>query len=71
MAIDARILLAVRAPDVGQTFSNALLNVQRFQGIEQTRASDPLRNRLLEAQTDSNEVVQRHAEPTTTIQPSR
>lgn len=51
MALDPRLSLGVRTANVGEAFSNALLNVQRLQGIQQ----QPLRNRLLEAQTGQAE----------------
>lgn len=51
MALDPRISLGVQTADVGEAFSNALLNVQRLQGIQQ----QPLRNRLLQAQTGQAE----------------
>jgi hypothetical protein len=47
MAIDPRLSLAVQGPrDIGQVFSNALLNAQGVQNIRQA----PLRNELLQAQ---------------------
>ena len=62
MAADPRLLLAGRPTDVGATFSNALLNVGRLESIEQQRKQSelseqlqPLRNRLLEAQTTTAE----------------
>lgn len=55
MALDPRISLAARAPDVEAAFSNALLNVQRLEGIRQGREEQPLRNRLLEAQVGQTE----------------
>jgi hypothetical protein len=62
MAADPRLLLAGRPTDVGAAFSNALLNVGRLQNIQQQRQQQeldeqlqPLRNRLLEAQTATAE----------------
>jgi len=54
---DPRILLNPQVANVGQTFGNALLNVQRLQGLRQAEQQadlqqqlQPLRSRLLEAQ---------------------
>lgn len=62
MAIDSRIILAGRSPDIGAAFSNALLNVQRGQQFAQNREQSalnreqaPIRNRLLEAQAGQAE----------------
>lgn len=55
MALRPEISLGVRTADVGQAFNNALLNVQRFQNIQQTGREAPLRNRLLEAQAGGAE----------------
>ena len=51
MAVGPRISLASQTPDIGATFSNALLNVQRGQQIEQQKIQAPFQNRMLEAQT--------------------
>jgi hypothetical protein len=62
MAADPRLLLAARPTDVGAAFSNALLNVGRAQQLQQNRKQaelneqlQPLRNRLLQAQTTTAE----------------
>ncbi len=55
MALRPEISLGARTADVGQAFSNALLNVQRGQQIGQARREAPLRNRLLEAQAGQAE----------------
>ena len=62
MAARPDILLQGRVPDVGATFRNALLNVQGIEGIRQARAQaerdaqlQPLRDRLLQAQTTTAE----------------
>jgi hypothetical protein len=62
MAADPRLLLAGRPTDVGASFSNALLNVGRAQQLQQNRKQaelneqlQPLRNRLLQAQTTTAE----------------
>ena len=47
--IDHRILLAGEVPDTSRIVGNALLTGQRFR---QAREEQPLRNRLLEAQTE-------------------
>ena len=62
MAIDPRISLGVQVPDIGAAFSNALQNVERFQGIGQRRDEAPLRNRLLEAQAGQAEAGQAQQE---------
>ena len=51
MAIVPGISLAVRGPDIGDIFSNALITAQRAQTLKQ----GPTRNRLLEAQTSQAE----------------
>ena len=51
MAVDSRISLGSVTPDFNKTFSNALLNIQRGQGIEQQKIQAPFQNRMLEAQT--------------------
>ena len=58
MALNPLIPLSGGTPpsvDVGRTFSNALLNVERFESIRQGRRAAPLRNRLLEAQATQAE----------------
>ena len=50
MAINPLISLQGRGVDVGGTISNALLNTQRIQDIQQTSAEAPLRSQLLETQ---------------------
>jgi hypothetical protein len=57
MAVDPRISLEARAPDLGQTFSNALLNISRIDALKQRREQAPLRSRLLEAQTQTAEAA--------------
>ena len=57
MAIRPEIALGVRVPDVGQTFSNILLNTERFDKIRQERSEAPIRQRLLEAQTGAAEAA--------------
>jgi len=47
MAIDSRIILAGKSPDIGAAFSNALLNVQRGQQIAQTREQSGLNREQL------------------------
>ena len=54
MAIDPRISLATQG-NIGNTFQNALLNVQGVENLQQTRAEAPLRSRLLEAQVGGAE----------------
>lgn len=58
MALDPRIALETRVPDVGRTFQNFLMNVNA--GKEQRRQNElqPLRNRLLEAQVGTAEAQQ-------------
>ena len=51
MAIVPGISLAVRGPDIGDIFSNALITAQRAQTLKQ----GPARNRLLDAQTSQAE----------------
>ena len=50
MAIDPRISLGVKSLDVGGAINNALLNAQRIQGIQQSKAEAPFRNQLLGVQ---------------------
>jgi hypothetical protein len=54
MATDPRIALATRA-NIGNTFQNALLNVQGAENLFERREQQPLRNRLLEAQVGGAE----------------
>ena len=51
MAIDPRISLAVQGPNVGAAFQNALTNVQNIQRGQREAELQPLRNQLLQAQT--------------------
>ena len=51
MALDPRILLAGRPPDVGQTFSNILSNFSEIDRQSENRANRPIRTELLEANT--------------------
>lgn len=62
MAIDSRVLLGAQPVDVGASFGNALLNVQRAQQIQEQKKQaelneqlQPLRNRLLDAQVTTAE----------------
>jgi hypothetical protein len=62
MAARPDILLAGQVPDIGATFRNALLNVQGVRGLQQAQAQaereaqlQPLRQRLLQAQTTTAE----------------
>lgn len=57
MALDPNIPLSAFTglPDIGQKFSNALLNIQRGTDIARQREEAPIRNRLLEAQTGTAE----------------
>lgn len=57
MAINPLIALQGQVPDVGRTFSNALLNVGRIEDIRRARAEAPIRERLLEAQTATTEAA--------------
>ena len=51
MAIDARIALATRVPDIGKSFQNILQNVKGIDAVQQQRQQAPFQNRMLEAQT--------------------
>jgi hypothetical protein len=62
MAINPLIALQARAPDIQGSFRNALLNVQGIQGLRESQAQaereaqlQPLRDRLLQAQTTTAE----------------
>lgn len=55
MALDPRIALAGRVPDIGQTFTNVLQNVQRIDALKESRDPTSLTNRLLEAQLSGAE----------------
>lgn len=55
MPINPSISLQTKVPDTGQIFSNALLNIQRFDQLKQSRADEPTRQRLLEAQAATAE----------------
>ena len=57
MAIDPRISLATQ-PNIGNTFQNALLNVQGAENLFERREQAPLRSRLLEAQVGGAEAQQ-------------
>lgn len=57
MAVDPRIALAGKVPDIGKTFSNVLLNVDRFDNIRRAREQQDVRNRMLEAQTSITEAA--------------
>jgi hypothetical protein len=51
MATDTRLPLLSQVPDVGKTFSNALFNLRQVDDLRRS----PLKNRLLEAQTEAAE----------------
>lgn len=55
MAVRPEIALQGRITDIGQTFSNALLNVQRIGQLAERGREAPLRARILEAQTQAAE----------------
>ena len=55
MALDPRLILAGKSPDIGAAFSNALMNVQRGQNISQAAEQAPIQNRLLTAQAGQAE----------------
>lgn len=55
MALDPRIALAVKVPDVGSIFSNVLTNLGEFQRQSQSAELQPLRNQLLQAQLGGRE----------------
>jgi len=57
MAIDPRLSLATQ-PNIGNTFQNALLNVQGTENLFERREQAPLRNRLLQAQVGGAEAQQ-------------
>ncbi len=57
MAANPLISLQTRVPDVGQIFSNALLNVQRIGQLRQAREEAPTRARILEAQASGAEAA--------------
>jgi len=57
MALDPRLSLAVQ-PNIGNTFQNALLNVQGVETLQRQREQAPLQNRLLEAQVGGAEAQQ-------------
>lgn len=57
MAIDPRISLAVRAPDIGGAINSALVNAQRIQQLGQAREQAPLQNQLLQAQVAGAEAT--------------
>lgn len=56
MAIDSRIPLLVQAPDIGQSINQGLLLGQNYQAMQQQRKDEPLRQRMLEAQTSGAEL---------------
>jgi len=55
MAVRPEIGLQGRITDIGQSFSNALLGINRIQGIKQGITEAPLRARILDAQAQSTE----------------
>ena len=57
MAIRPEIALQARVPDIGKAFSNALMNVGRIDDLRRSRAEAPIRQRLLEAQTQTAEAA--------------
>ena len=61
MALDPRIALATN-PNIGNTFQNALLNVQGAENLQRARDEAPLRSRLLEAQAGGAEASQQQQE---------
>lgn len=63
MAIDPRIALGVKVPNIGRSFQNALSTVRGIESIQQA----PLRNQLLEAQVGTAEAGQTEAEQTNRI----
>lgn len=50
MALDPRISLAAKVPDVGATFNTALSNVSKLNTIRENIATAPARQELIEAQ---------------------
>ena len=56
MAIDPRISLAVKSPVTADIFNNALANVQSIQQGRRQQELQPLRNQLLQAQTQQAQV---------------
>jgi hypothetical protein len=57
MPINPLISLQAKAPNIGQAFSNALMDVSRIDALRQGRAEAPMRSRLLEAQTAQQEAA--------------
>jgi hypothetical protein len=55
--INPLIPLQVRGADMGEAFSNALLNVGRIDQLRQSQQEAPIRQRLLEAQTQQQEAA--------------
>ena len=62
MALDPRIALAIRAPNAGQAFSNALTNIKNIDSIQQQRLENPLsidrmglNNQLMQQRFDANQ----------------
>ena len=47
------IALKSQAPDIGQAFSNALMNIQAIDNIRQSRAEAPLRRQQFEMQNQA------------------
>jgi len=57
MAVNPLISLQAQAPDIGQTFSNTLLNLGRIRQIQQARQEAPQRARILESQAQAAEAA--------------
>jgi len=64
MAINPIIPLSVKSPDIGATFSNALMNIQKIDQIRQQREQAPMQNQLLQAQVANQQAQQRSNELT-------
>ena len=62
MALDPRISLAAKAPNVGDIFSNALITAQRAQGLRESREQQPARSSLLESQAQQSQAGATQAE---------
>jgi len=53
MALDPRIPLQARGPDIGGAISQGLQGARNLQLLQQTARQGPLRNQLLESQAES------------------
>lgn len=56
MAVDPRIPLALQPVDVGNVFSNALLNVSNLNQLRESQAQAPLRQQALQTSVESQQL---------------